>query len=198
LKATKAQYEADLAELAKAGDSSACSELLQRYDKTMWSVARKMIRKTKRHEIDDLVQECYAILMYRRMNAFDRTKSTFCTWIHWQIFGAISKIINNTTSESKRRLEFAGQFSQYPGEVEVDFVDDRGGDTFARDVLYEICERLEHPQQSYVIRKMADGYMLKDIAPMLGVSPSRVQQIKNNAFEQSRELIIKHKLLQVA
>lgn len=183
----KAKREVELAAKAKDGDTDAMNELLLQYEGAIYRLAWKLCRGKAGHELEDIVQETMVILLRRKTRAFDPSKATFSTWFHWQIYGAMQRALNPTQSKRKLRILEAMLFSEFKEKTRNKVYNrlaapiEQPPPEVSKQLLEDLTE-----QQRVVITKICEGYLLKEIAPLLGVCASRVQQIKASAFEKIR------------
>lgn len=188
-KLTKAEREADLAERAVAGDDEALGALLLQYYPMMCRMSFGYAKTGDRQDAEDLANECFAVLMRRRLTAFDKTKASFCTWIHRHIRAIVAKAAVETYSVGKMKLNRAIVFSQAGEESrdEMEMLIEQRQDIFLTASIEQLCCRLE-PRRARVLKMIADGHTLADVAAELGITRQRAQQLKVSAIEELREV----------
>lgn len=190
-KLTKGERESELAALAVGGDDEALGVLLLQYYPMMCRMGFGYSRLTGRFEPEDLANECFAILMRRRLAAFDKTKASFGTWIHLHIRSIIGHLVQETNSAGKSKLNRAVVFSQVCGDdqsgLEGLFAQRAVEDVCLTASIDQLCCRLE-PRRARVLKMLSDGHTLEEISVEFGITRSRVKQLKVSAIEELREV----------
>lgn len=186
----KARCEADLAERAQQGDTEASGELLMKYYPLMHSIAIKYAAKTSRFESDDLANQCFAVLMHRGMKAFDRTKASFCTWIHFHVRSIIAHTIKETNSKGKALISSAKVFSEISDTDSRDVssrIPAKEVDVCLTASIEQMCMRLED-RRANVLRMRAKGSTLQEVADYIGISKERARQLELDAIQELQEV----------
>lgn len=186
----KAEREAAMAEKAAAGDKEALGSLLLQYYPMMVRLAYGYAKNNKELDPLELANECFAVLMHRRLLAFDRTKASFCTWIHQHIRSVLLKSATGPASPGKRKVSKAVPFSQLSKDESISFeglIEGREHDVCLAASIDQLCMRLDS-RRAKVLKMVADGSTLESIGAELGISKQRVQHLKIDAIKELQEV----------
>lgn len=187
-KTEKSEREAALALRAQSGDVEACGKLVQQYMPMMYRTA--MAYANSRHSECDLVQDCAVVLMHRKMQAFNPSKSCFCTWIHYQIRAAIAHAATDRTRVPRKR-HLAGAIVMSQVGTDGAFFDsaEAVSDPWLEEAPVVIERLLPYlpPRHRQVVELRAAGQSLDRIGEQMGICKERVRQLLSASFQKIRQ-----------
>jgi RNA polymerase sigma-70 factor, ECF subfamily len=159
------QDEAGLLARAQGGDLSAFEEVVRRYQRRVYGVAFRVVR---RHDVaDDVVQEAF-LRGHRALGSFDVTRP-FGPWI-CRI--AANLAVNHVRSPEAREEELPEDLGERPAAG----ADPLGGvlEREAREVLEEAMGGLPPEQRAVFVLRAVEEMSYKEIADALSLSMGTV------------------------
>ncbi|MGN1133866.1 MAG: sigma-70 family RNA polymerase sigma factor [Oscillospiraceae bacterium] len=159
-------------------------------------------------EMSDLRQECYPAFL-KALDYFNpATEFKFVSFLKYPIKNVCAELLGIRNSDGKNRkpLDNATSLDKtLPGadnegltlkniipdpsaqqafENALDSIQDEQ----TRDVLYKALDRLEKPLREVIVHYYFEGMTFADIGELMGVSGSRVQQMKEKALRHLRAM----------
>jgi len=166
--------ENKLVELAKSGDKTALSHLVNTYSERIYNLALRILRN--REEAEDILQETF-ITVLEKLHTFDG-RSTFFTWIY--------RIATNASLMRlrKKKLVFQ-QISDDPdfqesveSRVFIDWSQDPSVNVFDQETktkLDEAINKLSDIYRSVFILRDIEGLSIKETSVILNISEENVK-----------------------
>lgn len=166
--------ENKLIELAKSGDKSAISQLVNKYSERIYNLALRIMRN--REEAEDVLQETF-ITVIEKLTTFDG-RSSFFTWIY--------RIATNISLMRlrKRKVVFQ-QISDDPdfqesveNRVFVDWSQDPSVNLFDQETkskLDEAINKLSDIYRSVFILRDIEGLSIKETSAILNITEENVK-----------------------
>jgi len=159
------QDESDLLLRASGGDGLAFEEVVRRYQRRVYAVALRIVR---RHDVaDDVTQDTF-VRAHRALGSFDRSRP-FGPWI-CRI--AANLAVNHVRSPEAREEGLPDGHAETPSHREgpLQGVLDRE----AREQLQRAMARLSAEQRAVFVLRAVEGLSYKEIAEALDISAGTV------------------------
>jgi RNA polymerase sigma-70 factor (ECF subfamily) len=172
----RAMQDLDLIQRAKRGDMVAFEQLVFRYDRQVLTIAARYVQSSE--DAKDIYQEVF-LRVFRSLPKF-QLRSQFSTWLF--------RITTNVclTHRSKRKRHLHTSLSQDSEEEHGAPIADSIRDTQQSDAQAEQADTAHHvaqaiealsPKQKLVFTmRHYEGYKLKEIAEMMGLSEGTVKR----------------------
>jgi RNA polymerase sigma-70 factor (ECF subfamily) len=174
--------EGDLLARARSGDVVAFEEIVGRYQRRVYGVAYRIVR---RHDVaDDVAQETF-IRAHRALDTFDVARP-FGPWI-CRI--AANLAINHVRSPQSREEELPEGHAETPAPAAGNPLA-RVLDGEARAVLDSAMERLPAEQRAVFVLRVVEELSYREIAESLGISIGTVMSRLSRAREKLREALL--------
>lgn len=175
--------EAALVARAKAGDRDAFGELVRRYQKSVFWVARRMCRTDE--DAWDVTQDTFI----RAMNAMPRfdTRYRFFTWI----YRIATNLSINLSQKRKRRSEVEFD-EEYGAEGEQCLEDTAPSQASASELASAIqgaVEKLSPPLRAVFVLRVDQELTYSEIAETLGIALGTVMSRLNRARTEVRKSV---------
>ena len=176
---------------AKEGNEGAFEQLVQKYDRKVFSIASMYVQSAE--DAKDIYQEVF-VRVYRGLRKFE-FRSEFSTWLY--------RITTNVCLTHRTKSKKHAHSSLDEGHDEEEGHGPRRGDTVIDErttdqsmVSAEISENVERaleklsPRQRMVFTlRHYDGHKLKQIAEMMNCSEGTVKKYLFTATEKMRRLL---------
>lgn len=172
-------HDAALVERARAGDTQAFAQLVDRYQQRVFWVARGMLGNDE--DARDAAQEAF-IRVYRSLDRFD-TRLKFYTWLYQIV---VNLCIDMLRKHVKRRGVSLDQVGDVPGNNGSPA---NGGleATELRQRVYRVLEELPPKYRTVMVLSDLEGIGAKDIAHMTGTTHATVRWRHHRARQLFRE-----------
>jgi RNA polymerase sigma-70 factor (ECF subfamily) len=175
--------EGRLLTCAQAGDTVAFEQVVERYQRRVYGVAYRIVR---RHDVaDDVAQEAF-IRAFRALASFDPSRP-FGPWIS-RI--ATNLAINHVRSPEAREEELPEGHAETPSSAEGPL--DRVLDAEARAILHHALDLLPAEQRAVFVLRAVEGLSYREIAESLRVSMGTVMSRLSRAREKLRAAVAPH------
>lgn len=187
---TKDNSDDILVELTLAGDSNAFEQLVERYRRRVFAIARHFFRQPE--TVEDIAQETFA-KAYFALHNYQRGASLE----YW-----IARITVNNCYDELRRRKSRGELTVSDlNENEVDWIDSKlasisikkHSQIIARETAAEITEKLlgklSPEDRTILILLHAEEYSVAEIAHLLGWSEAKVKIRAFRARHAMRKLV---------
>ncbi len=174
--------EGDLLARARSGDLLAFEEIVRRYQRRVYGVAYRIVR---RHDVaDDVAQEAF-IRAHRALGTFDATRP-FGPWI-CRI--AANLAINHVRSPRNREDELPEGHAETPAPAGAGPL---AGllDREAKAVLEAAMERLPAEQRAVFVLRVVEELSYREIADSLEISIGTVMSRLSRARHKLRESLL--------
>jgi RNA polymerase sigma-70 factor (ECF subfamily) len=174
------QDESDLLLRASGGDGLAFEEVVRRYQRRVYAVALRIVR---RHDVaDDVTQDTF-VRAHRALGSFDRSRP-FGPWV-CRI--AANLAVNHVRSPEAREEGLPEGHAETPSDREgpLQGVLDRE----AREQLQGALARLSAEQRAVFVLRAVEGLSYKEIAEALGISTGTVMSRLFRARERLVEAL---------
>jgi RNA polymerase sigma-70 factor (ECF subfamily) len=166
--------EAEIVRRAQAGDQSAFTEIIERHQNLVFSVAYRMVRR--RIDAEDVAQQVFAKIFFA-MKKFDM-RSSLSTWIY--------KIALNESYDYLRRLKKRRVIYEGDMNVEVDEIvesSERAADPrpaldeqFAkRDLLMKLLEKASAEERMLLFQKEVEGRTVEELSELTGINENTIK-----------------------
>ncbi|HRY60934.1 MAG TPA: sigma-70 family RNA polymerase sigma factor [Candidatus Fermentibacter sp.] len=178
-----ADDEADLVAKAKAGDRDAFGELVRRYQKRVYRVARRMCRTDE--DAWDVTQDTFVRAM-KAMPGFD-TRYRFFTWIY-----RIATNLSINLSEKRRRrseVEFDEEYGAEGEQCVEDTAASQASASELADAIRKAVERLSPPLRSVFVLRVDQELSYSEIAETLGIALGTVMSRLSRARSEVRKSV---------
>ena len=149
--------EQDLIKKAKAHDSNAFSKLMQMYGKSMYKVARAILKNDE--DVADAMQET-ALSCWEKIDTLQKERY-FNTWL-------IRILINHCNAIYRKKSRYVLD-SILPETADEE-------DAYANVEWMELLQCLGEKYRIVIVLYYIEGFQIKDIAKMLQISESAVKQ----------------------
>lgn len=184
--------ERELVSRCQAGDLSAFDNLMQQYEKKVYSLCFRMTGRPD--DAADLAQDAF-LKAYRAIHAF-KGQSSFSTWLF--------RIVTNTCLDERRRLgrrpsvfSLDRPLETNDGELALT-LPDNSPDPLAVVVqselqaeIQKLLNMLPADQKMVLILRDLEGYSYEEIAAALNITLGTVKSRLNRARIRLRELYLK-------
>ena len=168
----------ELVERVQGGDEDAFKELVERYQRKVYSICYGMLKDSEASL--DVSQEVF-IKVYRYMEKFNR-ESSFYTWLY-RI--TVNMCIDHIRKHSKvQRVEYDDRISHESGEVEGEehilpstlgiHPDKVYGRKELREKMLEALETLSEKHRTILILREVEGLSYEEMADVLNISKGTV------------------------
>jgi RNA polymerase sigma-70 factor (ECF subfamily) len=172
--------EADLVGRARQGESCAFGELVRRYQRRVYGVARRIVR---RHELaDDVVQETF-LRAYDRLDSFD-TGRPFGPWI-CRI--AANLAINELRSPRAREQPLPEGHEEEPSQEASPLAAVLGGEIGG--IVAAAMEALPPEQRAVLVLRAVEELSYGEIATTLGIAEGTVMSRLHRARRRVAEAL---------
>lgn len=178
-----ADDEAGLVAKAKAGDRDAFGELVRRYQKRVYRVARRMCRTDE--DAWDVTQDTFVRAM-KAMPGFD-TRYRFFTWIY-----RIATNLSINLSEKRRRrseVEFDEEYGAEGEQCVEDTAASQASASELADAIRKAVERLSPPLRSVFVLRVDQELSYSEIAETLGIALGTVMSRLSRARSEVRKSV---------
>lgn len=175
--------EADLVARAKAGDRDAFGELVRRYQKRVYRVARRMCRTDE--DAWDVTQDTFVRAM-KAMPGFD-TRYRFFTWIY-----RIATNLSINLSEKRRRrseVEFDEEYGAEGEQCVEDTAASQASASELADAIRKAVERLSPPLRSVFVLRVDQELSYSEISETLGIALGTVMSRLSRARSEVRKSV---------
>jgi RNA polymerase sigma-70 factor, ECF subfamily len=174
--------ESDLLARARSGDLFAFEEIVRRYQRRVYGVAYRIVR---RHDVaDDVAQETF-IRAHRALGSFDVSRP-FGPWI-CRI--AANLAINHMRSPRAREDELPEGHAETAAPAGASPLA-RVLDQEAKAVLEAAMERLPAEQRAVFVLRAVEELSYREIADALGISIGTVMSRLSRAREKLRDAVL--------
>jgi RNA polymerase sigma-70 factor (ECF subfamily) len=170
----KGSDDSALVERALAGDLTAFSTLVERYQKVVFNVALRFLQDAD--DAEDVAQSVF-IKIYERLSSFDR-RLKFFSWLY-RI--AVNESLN--ALRQRKPMERVTEQEQGPGT----FDEVERADT-AR-VIDEVIQLLTADQRAVIILRHYEALGYDEIASILNITEKKVKSRLFSARQTLRELL---------
>ncbi|MBN1434229.1 sigma-70 family RNA polymerase sigma factor [Candidatus Fermentibacterales bacterium] len=177
------EEERRLIEKARQGDREAFGEIVKRYQKRVFRVARRMTRSDD--DAWDLTQEAFIRAM-NAMPGFD-PRYRFFTWIY--------RIVTNLSINLTRKRERASEVryeEEYGADGQLASCEDHSGRLHAAelaDAIENAVSRLSPPLRAVFVLRVDQQLSYAEIAETLGIAMGTVMSRLNRAREKVRDSV---------
>lgn len=178
-----ADDEAGLVAKARAGDRDAFGELVRRYQKRVFRVARRMCRTDE--DAWDVTQDTFIRAM-KAMPGFD-TRYRFFTWIY-----RIATNLSINLSEKRRRrseVEFDEEYGAEGEQCVEDTAASQASASELADAIRKAVERLSPPLRSVFVLRVDQELSYSEIAETLGIALGTVMSRLSRARSEVRKSV---------
>jgi RNA polymerase sigma-70 factor (ECF subfamily) len=181
--------DSELIMKAQSGDMTAFSELVQRHDRAVLSLAARYVDNAE--DAKDIFQEVL-IKVYRGLPAF-QFRSEFSTWVHRITVNVCLTYKARSRSDRHVSLDSGGEDNgESDSRVKQLVSDEEGPDSRAAGAhtaaLVQEALRVLSPQQRMVfVLRHYDGHSLKEIAHALRCTEGTVKRYLFTATRRLRE-----------
>lgn len=178
-----ADDEAELLGRARDGDRDAFGELVRRYQKRVFRVARRMCRSDE--DAWDVTQETFIRAM-KAMPGFD-PRYRFFTWIF-----RIATNLSINLSERRRRRSEVEFDEEYGAEGAQTTPDESSSGAVAGELATEVrraVERLSPPLRAVFVLRVDQELSYAEIAQTLGIAIGTVMSRLNRARAEVRKAV---------
>lgn len=177
--------EAEIVRRAQAGDNQAFTEIIERHQNMVFSVAYRMVRR--RIDAEDVAQQVFAKIFFA-LKKFDM-RSSLSTWIY--------KIALNETYDYLRRLKnrrvvYEGDLSEQADEVAegasrvadaAPRLDERSA---KRDYLMKLLAHVTEEERMLLFQKEVEGRTVEELSGLTGINENT---IKVKLFRARKKLV---------
>lgn len=170
--------DAALVERARAGDTQAFAQLVDRYQQRVFWVARGMLGNDE--DARDAAQEAF-IRVYRSLDRFD-TRLKFYTWLYQIV---VNLCIDMLRKHVKRRGVSLDQVGDVAGNGSSSNGNLEGAELRQR--VYRVLEELPPKYRTVMVLSDLEGIGAKDIAHMTGTTHATVRWRHHRARQLFRE-----------
>ena len=188
----------ELVERVQGGDQDAFKELVERYQRKVYSICYGMLKDSEASL--DVSQEVF-IKVYRYMEKFNR-ESSFYTWLY-RI--TVNMCIDHIRKNSKvQRVEYDDRISHESGEIEGEehslpstlgiHPDKVYGRKELREKMLEALETLSEKHRTILILREVEGLSYEEMADVLNISKGTVMSRLYHARRYFQDAI--HEYLQ--
>lgn len=178
-----ADDEAGLVAKAKAGDRDAFGELVRRYQKRVYRVARRMCRTDE--DAWDVTQDTFIRAM-KAMPGFD-TRYRFFTWIY-----RIATNLSINLSEKRRRrseVEFDEEYGAEGDQCLEDTSASQASAAELSDAIRKAVEKLSPPLRSVFVLRVDQELSYSEISETLGIALGTVMSRLSRARSEIRKSV---------
>lgn len=172
--------EADLLSKARGGNAFAYEEIVKRYQRRVYAVARRIVG---RHEVaDDVAQDTF-IRAFQALSSFDLSRP-FGPWI-CRI--AANTAINHVRSREAREEPLPEGYAETPSREDGPETRLRGIE--ARAAVWAALDHLPTEQRAVFVLRAVEELSYKEIADALGISMGTVMSRLSRAREKLRSAL---------
>jgi RNA polymerase sigma-70 factor (ECF subfamily) len=175
--------DAGLIARAKAGDRDAFGELVRRYEKRVFRVARRMCRTDE--DAWDVTQDTFIRAM-QAMPGFD-TRYRFFTWI----YRIATNLSINLSEKRKRRaeVEFDEEYGAGGEQCVEDTAPSQASASELASAIRSAVERLSPPLRAVFVLRVDSELSYSEIAETLGIAMGTVMSRLNRARSEIRKSV---------
>ncbi len=175
--------EAALVARAKAGDRDAFGELVRRYQKRVFRVARRMCRTDE--DAWDVTQDTFIRAM-NAMPGFD-TRYRFFTWI----YRIATNLSINLSQKRKRRseVEFDEEYGAEGEQCIEDSAPSQASASELSSAIRRAVEKLSPPLRAVFVLRVDQELSYSEIAETLGIALGTVMSRLNRARTEIRKSV---------
>jgi len=181
--------DSELIVQAQRGNMNAFEELVQRYDKRVFTIAAGYVRSAD--DAKDIYQEVF-LRVYKGLSKFE-LRSEFSTWLYRITTNVCLSYRSNGKRHTHKSLdEYAGEEDGQPHALKDTIAGSDVTDRYTHDA--EISERVQRamnklsPKQRMVFTlKHYEGYKLKEIAELLHCTEGTIKKYLFEATARMRE-----------
>lgn len=183
--------ELDLVNRCREGDLAAYDQLMQQYEKKVYSLCFRMAGNHE--DAADLAQEAF-LKAFRALPSF-KGQSAFATWLY--------RIVTNTCLDEKRRsskkpflVSLDKRLETEDGEIALTLPGDSPDplkstlDGELQREIQSLLEKLPAEQRIVVVMRDIDGYTYEEMADTLQLSMGTLKSRLNRARSKLRELYL--------
>jgi RNA polymerase sigma-70 factor (ECF subfamily) len=168
--------DAELVELARAGDRDAFEALLRRHDDRMRGLAYRLL--ADRHAMDDALQEAY-VKAFRALHRF-KAGSNFGTWLYRITYNACIDELRKRKRSPVAPEDPTDPESGRPGPERV---------VSASETVRAALAELPVDQRVTVVLVDGEGFDHREAAEILGVAPGTVASRLHRARATLRRIL---------
>ena len=173
--------------LIHLGNESALGALYDRYGKTAYSLAYRMLGDV--HASEDAVQEAF-INIWRRAGSFTATRGSARTWIMAVVHHRSIDIGRRRRGMTPRELPLEmGQLPKDPHDTWSEV-----SNTLDRELLNGCLERIPEEQRVVIQLAYFEGYTQREIADLNGIPLGTVKGRIRIGMEKLRNLLLEMEL----
>lgn len=176
--------DAELVQAVRAGDSRAFTQLVERYQERLFSLARHYTRN--RSEIEDIVQDAF-VKAYRSLGAFQQ-QSSFATWIYRIAVNTALDALKRRGRSPVRTVE-EPELARRSGPA-VLAPDARMGREEVARVTREILDELPEIFRTVLVMREFEDLSYQEIADVLCISIGTVESRLFRARARFRERLL--------
>jgi RNA polymerase sigma-70 factor (ECF subfamily) len=175
--------DVELVRKAKAGDRDAFGELVRRYEKRVFRVARRMCRTDE--DAWDVTQDAFIRAM-QAMPGFD-TRYRFFTWI----YRIVTNLSINLSDKRKRRaeVEFDEEYGAGGEQCIQDTAPGQASASELAEAIRRAVERLSPPLKAVFVLRVDQELSYSEIAETLGIALGTVMSRLNRARAEIRKSV---------
>jgi RNA polymerase sigma-70 factor (ECF subfamily) len=171
------KVEADLLRKARGGNLFAFEEIVKRYQRRVYSVARRIVQ---RHDVaDDVTQEAF-LKAYQALASFDLARP-FGPWI-CRI--AANLAVNHVRSPEAREQELPDGHLEMPSSAPDPLREALDGE--AQRQLQDALQALPREQRAVLVLRVVEDLSYREIADALGLEMGTVMSRLSRAREKLR------------
>lgn len=160
-------------EQAKRGDEGAFGVLVERYSGRLYGAMLVLTRNPQ--DAEDITQEAF-IRALQRIYSF-RGDSSFSTWLHRIAY-------NLAYDQARKKREYA---VDEPWVAEGSSDEEGFAQVAHRAELFQALRILNPSHQKVLVLRHGEGYSIKEIAKILGLSEGTVKSRLYNSYRRLRE-----------
>lgn len=166
--------EAEIVRRAQAGDELAFTEIIERHQNMVFSVAYRMVRR--RIDAEDVAQQVFTKIFFA-MKKFDM-RSSLSTWIY--------KIALNESYDYLRRVKNRRVIYEGDMSVDVDEMVESSGraadpaprldeQAAKRDFLMQLLEKASAEERMLLFQKEVEGRTVEELSELTGINENTIK-----------------------
>lgn len=165
-----------------AGETSAFSYLVERYQDMVYGLALKLVRNSE--DAEELAQDCF-VKAYRSLGTFGQ-KSKFSTWLYRIAYNSCISLMR------KRKIEIRSLDEQNLSENDEMWLNDRLGEmdkVAVEHALHEALNKLPELEQVLIQLFYFEEQKVEEISRITGLGESNVKVKIHRARKKMYELL---------